>query len=44
MLLIEPGEEFVEIGAGEGPLEGSGGLLVAILEGEQPLLEFAQGA
>ncbi len=33
----------MQIGAGEGPLKGSGGLLVVVLEGEQMLLEFSEG-
>ena len=34
---------MAQVGAGESPLKGTGGLLVVILEGEQPLLEFGQG-
>src|SRR5712691_1879198 len=40
---FKAGEEFVQVGAGEGPLKGSGGLLVVVLEGEQTLLEFGEG-
>jgi hypothetical protein len=42
-IIAKAGEKFVQIGAGEGPLKGSGGLLVVVLEGEQMLLEFSEG-
>src|SRR5260370_28661862 len=42
-MIVKAGEEFVEVGAGEGPLKGAGGLLVVVLEGEQTLLEFGEG-
>src|SRR5260370_18091890 len=40
---FKAGEEFVQVGAGEGPLKGTCGLLVVVLEGEQTLLEVGEG-
>ena len=34
----------MEIGAREGPLEGSGGLFVALLEGEEAIFDFVERA
>jgi hypothetical protein len=42
-MIVKAGEKFVQVGAGEGPLKGSGSLLVVVLEGEQTLLEFGEG-
>jgi hypothetical protein len=42
-MMVEAGEEFAEVGAGEGPLEGSGGVLVVVLKGEQMVLELRDG-
>ena len=41
-MIVKTVEKFVQVGAGEGPLKGSGGLLVVVLEGEQTLLEFGE--
>jgi len=35
---VKAGEELGEVGAVEGPFEGSGGLLVVVLKGEQMVL------
>ena len=42
-MITEAGEELVEAGAGEGPLKGSRGWLVVVLNGEQSLLEIGEG-
>ena len=42
-MIVEASEEFVQVGAGEGPLKRTGGLLVVVLEGQQALLEFGEG-
>jgi hypothetical protein len=42
-MAVEAGEEFVQVGAGEGPLKWTGGLLVVVLEGQQALLESGEG-
>src|SRR5262245_38404347 len=42
-MIVKTGEKFVQVGAGEGPLKGSGGLLVVVVEGEQTLLEVGEG-
>ena len=42
-MTVKAGEKLAQVGAGESPLKGSGGLLVVVLEGEQTLLEFGQG-
>jgi hypothetical protein len=36
---VDPDEESVEVGAGEGPLERPGDLAVVLAEAEQPLGE-----
>ncbi len=41
-MTVEAGEEVVEVGAGEGPVEGTGGLLIAILKGEYVVFEVLQ--
>ena len=42
--MIEPGEQFMEIGASEGPLEGFGSLFVVILEDEETIFDFSERA
>ena len=42
-MITEAGEELVEGGAGEGPLKGSRGWLVVVLNGERSLLETGEG-
>ena len=42
-MAVEASEEFVQVGAGEGPLKWTGGLLVVVLEGQQALLESGEG-
>jgi len=42
-MIVEASEEFVQVGAGEGPPKRTGGLLVMVLEGQQALLEFGEG-
>jgi hypothetical protein len=42
-MIVKAGEKFAQVGASEGPLKGSGSLLVVVLEGEQTLLEFGEG-
>ena len=37
---VKPGEQGIEVGAREPPLEGFGDLLVMTLEGEQPGFEL----
>jgi hypothetical protein len=40
---LDPGHEVLEVGLGELPREGPGGLVVALLEGGQPVLDFGRG-
>jgi hypothetical protein len=39
---VQPAEQPVQAAAGEAPVERHGGLLVATLEREQPLLDLAE--
>ncbi len=41
-MTVEAGEEVVEVGAGEGPVKGTGGLLVAVLKGEDVVFEIIE--
>ena len=41
--IVEASEEFVQVGAGKGPLKRTGGLLVVVLEGQQADLKFGEG-
>src|SRR5215475_2547421 len=43
-MTVEAGEEIVEVLAGEGPMEGTGGELVVVLKGEQVVFEVIKGA
>jgi hypothetical protein len=43
-VLAEAGQELVEVGAGESPVEGPGGGVVVLFEGEDLLGEVAEVA
>src|SRR6266542_6768075 len=42
LVLVDPGEQVVEVGGGELPLEGPGGGVVALLEAGQPLADLVE--
>jgi hypothetical protein len=42
LLLAEPAQQPIQVGAGEAPIEWDRGLLVAMPETQQPLLEAAE--
>jgi len=43
LVIVDPGEQLVEVVSGEGPLEWSGDLAVVVAEAEEPLAESVEG-
>ncbi|HEU0088022.1 MAG TPA: hypothetical protein VFQ77_10290 [Pseudonocardiaceae bacterium] len=43
LVLVDPGQQVIEIGWGELPLERPGGGVVALLEGSEALFDLVQG-
>jgi hypothetical protein len=41
LVLVDPGQQVIEVGRGELPLEGSGGGVVALLEVSEALFDLA---
>jgi hypothetical protein len=41
-VLLDPGHEVLEVGRGEFPLERPGGVVVALLEGGQSVLDLVE--
>jgi hypothetical protein len=42
LVVVQPSEQLVQVGSGEPPVERDGGLLVATLEAQQPLLDLGE--